>query len=380
MSEPLAENEAQQPRKRSCLGRVFRLFLFGVVLAVLLAVAAAFAAYMTYDYVTRPGVAGPPVRVEIPEGASGQRVGEILTERGFLEHPAFFRLAIRLDPSKAPIKHGIYELPTGLSPIEMLHHLQKGPDVAVSAYRITIPEGLTLKQTAELFPDPAAFLAAARDSRQITALGVAAESLEGFLMPNTYFFDTEPTAEQLVARMLEHFAREHEALVQEFPEAAALNLLELVTVASLVEEESRVDSERPLVAAVICNRLERGMSLDLDSTLQYTLNKYGQRLLDSDKEVDSPYNTYRNVGLPPGPISNPGVASLRAAAQPAEVNYLYFVSNADGETHTFSSTLAEHNSAVARFRREIAVQRREEKARKNDVQEQPEPSTAGTTP
>lgn len=369
MSDSTAEREAQQPRKRSCLHRIAWLFLYAMVLLVLLVVAAGFAAYMAYDYVTRPGVAGPPVRVEIPEGATGQRVGEILTERGFLDHPAFFRLAMRLDPTKAPIKHGLYELPTGLSPTELLHHLQEGPDIAVSAYKITIPEGLTLRQTAELFPDPTAFLEAARDPSLIASLGIPAESLEGFLMPNTYFFDTEPTARQLVERMLEHFTRERDALVGETPEAAALDLVEWVTIASLVEEESRVEPERALVAAVIHNRLKRGMPLDLDSTLQYALNKYGQRLLDSDKEVDSPYNTYRNAGLPPGPISNPGVASLRAAARPAEVDYLYFVSNADGETHTFSSTLAEHNDAVARYRREIAIQRRTERAREENAQE-----------
>ena len=117
------------------------------------------------------------------------------------------------------------------------------------------------------------------------------------------------------------------------------------------------------VAAVIYNRLKKNMALEMDSTLQYALGKYGTRILDADKEVDSPYNTYRYRGLPPRPISNPGVASLRAAMDPAEVEYLYFVSNADGKTHTFSRTLREHNKAVARYRREIRQQRRAERSR-----------------
>jgi len=109
---------------------------------------------------------------------------------------------------------------------------------------------------------------------------------------------------------------------------------------------------------VIYNRLEKNMPLEMDSTLQYILNKYGQRLLNVDKEVDSPYNTYQRRGLPPGPISNPGVESLRAALEPADETYLFFVSNADGETHTFSTTLREHNRAVAKYRKEIRAQRK----------------------
>ncbi|MDX9975999.1 MAG: endolytic transglycosylase MltG, partial [FCB group bacterium] len=138
------------------------------------------------------------------------------------------------------------------------------------------------------------------------------------------------------------------------------DLNKIVTIASLVEEESRVDDERPLVAAVVYHRLKQNMALGFDSTLQFALNKYGERMLDADKAVDSPYNTYLNAGLPPGPICSPGIKSLRAALNPADVDYLYFVSNADGKTHTFSRTYAEHNRAVADFRKKIAPQRKAE--------------------
>ena len=178
-------------------------------------------------------------------------------------------------------------------------------------------------------------------------------------MPDTYFFDEPPTEREVVERMLDSFLKTRDALYSEFPDAARRNLHEVVTVASLVEEEARLNEERPMVATVIYNRIDQGISLCFDSTLQFALGKYGQRMLDRDKEVDSPYNTYKNAGLPPGPITSPGKASLRSALRPDEAKYLYFVSNADGKTHTFSETMADHNKAVAQYRREISVQRRE---------------------
>jgi UPF0755 protein len=180
-------------------------------------------------------------------------------------------------------------------------------------------------------------------------------------MPDTYFFDAPPRPEDLVERMFRQFQKVYAQLLREVPGAQAFNLLEVVTVAALVEEEAKTPEERPLVASVIYNRLDEEMPLQLDATLQYALRKYGQRMLDADKQVESPYNSYKYAGLPPGPIANPGVDSLRAALNPAKSEYLYFVSNADGRTHTFSKTLAEHNRAVARFNAEMAVQRREQR-------------------
>jgi UPF0755 protein len=354
--------------------------LYMLVLLAVLAAGAALGAYMIYDHVTRPGTGGETVRVEIPEGVTGLQAGEILAREDLIEHPLFFRLAIRLDNESKPIKHGSYELQKGLSPTQLLHELQDGPDITISNHKITIPEGLTLRQMSALFSNPQAFVEAATDPTRISLLGIPATSLEGFLMPNTYFFDEPPNEAEVVDRMLTHFQREYEKLVQAIPAADARDLVDVVTVASLVEEESRVDEERPLVAAVVYNRIRRGMPLDMDSTLQYALDKYGQRLLDRDKEVESPYNTYRNAGLPPGPISNPGAAALRAALQPADVEYLYFVSNADGKTHTFSTTLTEHNQAVARYRREIAAQRRELREQGNHAENANEDETPALTP
>jgi UPF0755 protein len=357
----MAKEPVEEGSKRWSFGRL----LVSIVLYVwaglaLIAVAAGLGVFLVYDHVTQPGTPGPEIEVTIPEGATGQQAGEILAQAGLLGHPGFLRLALRLDDNQRPIVQGNYKLPRGLSPMELLHLLQEGPSLeGEDRLRVTVPEGLSLQQAAALFDQPEAFLAAAADPALIKRIGVKAKSLEGFLMPETYFFTQIPTEAEVVHRMVDQFELEYVELLEKVPAARRMDKLEVVTIASMVEEEAKVDTERPMIAAVLYNRLQDEMPLQMDSTLQYALNKYGQRLVEADKEVDSPYNTYRNKGLPPGPISSPGVASIRAAMAPADVKYRYFVSNADGKTHTFSTTLAEHNRAVERFRREIAPQRRQ---------------------
>jgi len=360
-----------QKPKRSCLRIAVRVFVVLFALSILLVIAAAFGAYLLFDYVTGKGTAGPPVRVEVPAGVTGNQAGALLADAGLIDHEILFRIATRLDTVKTPIKQGFYNIPAGLSPTEILRMLQEGPNIADAPFKVTVAEGQTIRQTASQLKDPDAFIRAASDPELIRSLGLKVSSLEGFLMPSTYFFTEDPKPEELVRRMLEEFKARYADLLREIPQAASSDMLEVVTIASLVEEESRVDDERATIASVIYNRLERKMTLDFDSTLQFALDKYGQRLLDSDKQVDSPYNTYRNTGLPPGPISSPGVASIRAALQPLDTEYLFFVSNADGKTHTFSKTLSEHNDAVAKFRREIAIQRRAQAAdAENDSEQQ----------
>ena len=341
----------------------FKFLLYLGVFVLLVCVALGFVLFMVYQEVTAPGKPGEDIKVTIPARASGKEVAAFLAENGLVEHEAFFRVAFRLDRTRRPIKHGPYLLPKGLSPMELLHLLQEGPNrpwdpsEIPDARKVTVPEGLTIAQAAELFDAPQAFIKAAGDAVLIERLGIEAQTLEGFLMPDTYFFDEKPSERDVVERMVAHFEEEYAAVVEGIPGAAGRDKLEVVTVASLVEEEARVDEERPKIAAVICNRLKKDMLLQMDATLQYALGKYGERILYEDKQVDSPYNTYLYPGLPPGPISSPGVASLRAALQPAEVDYLYFVSNADGKTHTFSSTSAEHLRAVRKFRRDITPKR-----------------------
>lgn len=354
--------DGARPRRTGCR-LVLKVFLFAVAVTALACVAAALAAFLGYRHITRPGVRGAEVRVTIPPGASGRDVARILAEQDLVEHELLFRAALRLDRSGKPIKHGRYALHRGLSGLELLHILQQGKTVPLdpseipAELKVTVPEGLSIAQAARLFEHPEAFAEAASDPGLIARLGIEAPTLEGFLLPDTYFFDEKPTERDVVERMAAQFQQAYAALMDQAPPPTDYGKLEIVTVASLVEEEARASEERATVAAVIYNRLEKNMPLQLDTTLQYALDKYGQRVLYEDREVDSPYNTYRNAGLPPGPISSPGVASLRAALWPADVGYLFFVSNADGKTHTFSTTQAEHLEAVRRFRRAIARQR-----------------------
>ncbi len=355
MNEPAGEGAPG--RKPS---RLRRLAFATVLLLALVTVAAIIVGNNLLDAVRGPGVHGEPLTVVVTEGSTGRDVGSQLAAMGLIEHELMFRLALRMDTSGGTIKHGSHRVPRGASPLEILHILQQPPSPTFDAnlFKVTIPEGLSIRQIADLTPDPAAFLAACAAVSMQDEFGVDAPSPEGFLMPNTYYFDEPPNAGQLLRRMLDQFKADYAVLVAEHPDAAS-DTLRIVTIASLIEEEARIDSERGLVSSVIHNRLAKDIALQFDSTLQFALNKYGQRLLNGDKEVDSPYNTYKYLGLPPGPIANPGIASLRAALAPAESEYLYFVSNADGTTHTFSKSLREHEAAVAKFRREIREQRRE---------------------
>ena len=357
----------RKPRRWTFWRLMFMSFVWAWVLLLAGMGAAGIIAFIVYDQVTRPGQPGAAVEITIPQGASGREIGRLLADNRLIEHEGFFRLALQLEDKNVNIRHGAYELHRGLSAVQLLQVLMEGPPPHLQAnqLRVTIPEGLSISQTAALMDTPEAFIEAAKDPALVERLGITAETLEGFLMPNTYFFDTKPEPQALVACMVVQFEKEWNTLIAENPGAAHLDKRYLVTIASLVERETKVDEERPLVAQVIYNRLQKNMLLQMDSTLQYALNKYGQRLLKEDTQVKSPYNTYRNKGLPPGPICSPGLPSLRAAMAPADVSYLYFVSNADGKTHTFSNTLEEHNRAVARFAREIQTQRATQQTEQN---------------
>lgn len=344
--------------------RVFSIIAWFWGFAGIVAVGAATVGLTIFVRATYEGKAGPPVAFEVPKGARGADVGRLLAEQQLIEHEGLFRIALRLHPlTGAGIRHGIYELPQGYSAAQLLKELSAGPDrqFADEQFKLTIPEGLSIAQASTLFDNPALFAASAAEPELLAKAGVEAENLEGFLMPNTYFFNQKPGEKEAVARMVEQFKEDYAKLLQEIPAAAQYDLKQVVTVASLVEEEAKLDDERPIVASVIYNRMRAGMPLQMDSTLQFALGKYGERLLDEDKQVKSPYNTYKNPGLPPGPISSPGIQSLRAAMQPADTPFLYFVSNADGKSHTFSRTLQEHNAAVARYNREMKSQRAAEK-------------------
>jgi UPF0755 protein len=299
---------------------------------------------------------GPVERVTIPRGASFTEALDSLEARGLVRDRIWARATGRLGRYHRTIKPGIYEFPRGSSLFRMLNDLRDGRFVTV---RLTVPEGLTLPDIAAIvelrlgIPEDS-FLAAARDTALLRQHGVDAPTAEGFLAPETYVVPAHSSAREMAVAMLDQFNRSWDPSWDSLAAAAGLTRLGVVTLASIVEGEARVDDERPVIAGVYLNRLRIGMPLQADPTVQYAIQQQTgarkPRLLFRDYRIPSPYNTYLHRGLPPGPVGAPGRQSIAAVLAPADVPYLYFVAGPDGR-HVFSRTYGEHLRAVARVRR-----------------------------
>jgi UPF0755 protein len=315
-------------------------------------IGAALAAYAGFARVREPYMAFPPegVFVDVPSGAGPTSIGERLAAAGVVRDTLTFRGAVWLSGRARDLQAGEYRFDQPLSALEVVDKLARG-----DVYRrvITFREGLTLIEMARAYEESGlgeaeAFLAAARDPSPIRALDPEAADLEGYLFPETYQLRRDTPAAALVAQMVSNFERAFTPALREAARARGLTVRQAVTVASLVEKETAVAAERPLVAAVYLNRKRLGMPMQADPTVIFALQRAGGfsgNLRRDDLQFDSPYNTYRYPGLPPGPIAAPGRASLEAAVAPADVDYLYFVSRNDG-SHVFARTLSEHNRNV----------------------------------
>jgi UPF0755 protein len=328
-----------------------RLILVVVAVAALAAaVAGVYYARVDEKY---QGYSGTERFVEIAPGTGSRAIGKALVDAGVVRDEWTFRLAVFLTGTQRELKAGEYRFTTPASAKDVARKLARG-DVFLRP--ITFPEGLSLKEMASIYQSrglgtSAAFLAAARNTSAVKALDPAARDLEGYLFPDTYNVPRKMSADALVHKMAQAFLRVYGETVQKEVEARGGNLREVVTLASIVEKEAAQPDERPIIAAVYQNRLRIGMGLQCDPTVIYALEKAGRytgNLTKADLKLDSPYNTYKYAGLPPGPIASPGRASLEAAARPASVDYLYFVSRNDG-SHVFATTLAEHNRNVKQW-------------------------------
>jgi UPF0755 protein len=251
---------------------------------------------------------------------------------------------------------GVYEFPAGTSEWKVLNMLARGKKAAL---RFTVPEGMTILEVADLaatrlgIPEDS-FATAARDGRAASSmLGFWAPSFEGFLRPETYILPADINASELIRFMVERFKADWKPGWDARLDTLKMSRLQLVTLASIVEGEARADDEREIIAGVYRNRLKIGMALQADPTVMYAISlKRGRRksrLFEKDYQIKSPYNTYLNPGLPPGPVNSPSLRSLEAALYPADVRYLYFVAGPDGR-HVFSRTYSEHLRAVRRIR------------------------------
>jgi UPF0755 protein len=305
-----------------------------------------------YSQVVEPhrGYGEPEVFVDIAPGSSPAAIGTRLVDAGVIRDRRTFQVALWISGRSRSLRAGEYRFDAPMHALDVIDKIARGD---VYRRRLTFREGLTILEMAQVFEErgfgaAADFRKAAENRGLIKDLDAEAPDLEGYLFPETYALPRGTSAAAVVAQMVDAFKTALTPEIRTGAATAGLSIRQLVTLASLVEKETGTPAERALVAAVYSNRLKIGMAMQADPTVIYALQKAGNytgNLRRDDLQLDSPYNTYRYPGLPPGPIAAPGKASLEAAAKPAEVDYLYFVSKNDG-SHVFASTLAEHNRNV----------------------------------
>lgn len=348
----LEKKTKPEQRPRSFIGwgkgrRLGWLFPLGGLAVVLLA--------MSYlHFLAPPSWTKHHKVVVIPSGKSFHDIAWILEENGIIRDRRIFYLLARIEGAVSKVKAGEYEVHTAMAPREVLAKLIRGE---VIQYPITIPEGYNIYQIGEILEQAKVcskklFLEKAGDRLLMASLNIEGDTLEGYLFPDTYNFPKGLGEEQVMRQMVARFKTIYGSLTQR-AEEMGLSRRDVVILASMVEKEAMDDQERRLISAVFRNRLIRGMALQSDPTAIYGVAERSSsdgRITRDDLLRRTPYNTYIINGLPKGPIANPGAKSLRAVLYPAEVSYLYFVSKNDG-THYFSSTLEEHNLAVAKYQR-----------------------------
>lgn len=327
-----------------------------LLLGVLLFLMMGFGYWLFFSAVT-PGSDQDKYTIKIRSGMSFDGILKMMSDEGVITSKTKVAWVAEILDYKGKLRAGKYEVAGGTSGYRLLQLLVKGK---VKVDWVTIPEGKTARQIAAILNkkieiDSTRFMQLVFDPAFAQELGVAAPSLEGFLLPETYDFYWGMRPEDVIRVMVRQFHKQFDAELRAKLSVSGFSLLQAITLASIIEGEAMVDSERTTISAVYHNRLKQNWLLQADPTIQYIIPDGPRRLLKRDLQIDSPYNTYKYRGLPPGPVNNPGVASIRASLNPAEVDYLYFVANGDG-THIFSRTYEEHVRAKQKFdrhRREV---------------------------
>lgn len=323
---------------------------------IILTLVIAMAGFIAVQAQLKPAdtAAARQVTLEIPQQAATSSIAALLEEKGLIRSSFVFRLYTRYQNVDGKLKPGAYMLNSAMSVPEIVQKMLKGPNETIV---VTIPEGFTVEQIAELLESKG--VAGREDFLRLTEkkwdypfvqnIDLARNNLEGYLFPDTYHIGLDTGPDKLLQMMLEKFQNviAKQDYVRQVRERR-LTLHEAVIFASMVEREAKMADERARIAGVIYNRIESGMPLQIDATIQYVLDEPREILLYSDLEVDSPYNTYRHYGFPPAPIASPGWASLRAVIEPESHDYLYYVAKPDG-SHAFSRTLAEHNANIRKY-------------------------------
>ena len=306
---------------------------------------------------------GETVRLEIAPGMHSSAIAERLEEEGIIRNATIFSYYVRYKNEGSRFQAGVYDMHPGMTHDEIIAKLNAGDTVEEEMIRFTVPEGFTVAQIAERlaahdFIDKETFLELTQrpDLFHFSFLEQIPDDpdikfrLEGYLFPETYELKAEADERQIIARMIEELERKLAQLPpdwRERMEERGLDLHQLLTIASLIEREVAIDEERPIVAGVIYNRLERGMMLQIDATVQYLFDEQLEIVEYRHLEIDDPYNTYERLGLPPGPIASVGLRSIEAALYPEETSYLFYVTKKDGSReHYFAETFEEHQRNI----------------------------------
>ena len=347
--ENLQLSATEEPHKKPVGWLWFIIYALAVQVVVFLGI---YFWFWSYADAVGPLAAGQKAEVIIPPGSSLDRIQELLDEKKIIIPDSRFGLLARKTGVDQRLRAGEYLFCGPVTPRQVLKKLADGE---VILHPVTIPEGVNIYQIADILAtnsrfDRQRFLDLVTDQEFIKKTGLAGKSLEGWLFPDTYHFIRSQDEEDVIKMMTDRFRKIYDELLAGLAEPPAMTEKQVVTLASIVEKETGVAAERPLIAAVFLNRLQKGMYLQADPTVIYGLKKFNGNLTKKDLRDPTPYNTYRRKGLPAGPICNPGRESLAAVLHPADANYLYFVSRNDG-SHYFSKTLTEHNRAVYRFQK-----------------------------
>ena len=307
------------------------------------------------------------VKVTIPKGASLKEVSTTLQDYNIIRNERSFLLAVKTLGYEKDMPAGRFKLVKASTNFDIIDQLVNGIQVNK---RVTILEGWTIDVIAEELHDKIGinqdeFKSACTNELLLWKWGISEKTVEGYLFPNTYLFSEEEDVQDIIGRMVNEYKQRITLEFRDRMQKLGMEEKEIITLASIIEGEAIYDKERAVISGVYHNRLNIGMRLQADPTIQYIINDSPRRLLNKDLKTKSPYNTYLNKGLPPGPINNPGIESIKAALYPAKTDYIYFVARGDGY-HTFSRTKEEHNIAKKKFQK-IRRQLKKQQSKKDNT-------------
>ena len=294
--------------------------------------------------------AGQAIKVNVKSGQNLSEISGNLQEKGIIKSSFFFKIIVRYQESAKKLKAGEYMLSASKTPLQILSILTKG---TVKLYKLTLPEGLNIKETAQLvekagFGTAGNFIFLAESKTFAGSLGISQSTLEGYLYPETYFFPKNTSQKQIISTIVAAFNSIYTEQFKKQTIDMGFTIHEIVTLASIIEKETGAAKERPIISSVFHNRLRKGMRLESDPTVIYGIKDFNGNITRKDLRTWTPYNTYKIKALPPGPIANPGKMSIQAALYPAKTDFIFFVSKKN-TTHKFSKTIKEHNKAVRKY-------------------------------